>query len=135
MNTNQLAEELDLNYKTVQHHLEVLEESAVLTTQGDDYGKMYFLTDRMTRNLDVLDEVADQADIDLSDSGDTSRYVNAPRSPRRRSSPARRSSSASPPPRSNCSRSRRADHRRNCWCSSSGSNCSSRRSPSSCWWR
>lgn len=67
MNTNRLAEALDLNYKTVQHHLEVLEESDVVTTQGDDYGKMYFLSDRMTRNLDILEEVADQADIEPID--------------------------------------------------------------------
>ncbi len=52
MNTNRLSETLDLNYKTVQHHLEVLEENNVVTTQGDNYGKMYFLTDLMLQNLD-----------------------------------------------------------------------------------
>ena len=67
MNTNQLSETLDLNYKTVQHHLEVLEESSVVTTQGDNYGKMYFLTDRMTENLDILEEVAERADLDPID--------------------------------------------------------------------
>ena len=67
MNTNQLSEALDLNYKTVQHHLELLEESDVVTTEGDNYGKMYFLTDRMTQNLDILEEVADRADIELED--------------------------------------------------------------------
>ena len=64
MNTNQLSNELDLNYKTVQHHLEMLEENDVLTTTGDEYGKMYFLTDRMESNLDLLDEIAEQASID-----------------------------------------------------------------------
>jgi len=68
MNTNQLSKELDLNYKTVQHHLEVLEENTVVTTQGDDYGKLYFLTDRMKHNLDILDEVVEQADIEPNDS-------------------------------------------------------------------
>ena len=67
MNTNQLSETLDLNYKTVQHHLEVLEENDVVTTQGDNYGKMYFLTDRMTENLDILEEIADQADVTTDD--------------------------------------------------------------------
>ncbi|WP_248896363.1 winged helix-turn-helix domain-containing protein [Haloplanus halobius] len=62
-NTNQLSEDLDLNYKTVQHHLEVLGENDIVTTEGDTYGKMYFLTDRMERNLDILDEIAEQADI------------------------------------------------------------------------
>ena len=64
MNTNQLSNELDLNYKTVQHHLEMLEENDVLTTTGDEYGKMYFLTDRMDSNLDLLDEIAEQASLD-----------------------------------------------------------------------
>lgn len=67
MNTNQLSNELDLNYKTVQHHLEVLEENNVVTTQGDDYGKLYFLSDRMTNNLDILEEVVEQADIDTNE--------------------------------------------------------------------
>ncbi|WP_459193144.1 ArsR/SmtB family transcription factor [Halosimplex sp. J119] len=67
MNTNQLSEELDLNYKTVQHHLEVLEENGVVTTEGEDYGTMYFLTDRMEQNLDILQEVAEQADLDTND--------------------------------------------------------------------
>lgn len=65
-NTNQLSETLDLNYKTVQHHLEVLEENNVVTTTGDDYGKMYFLTDRMSNNLDILDDIAEQADLDTN---------------------------------------------------------------------
>jgi len=66
MNTNQLSEHLDLSYKTVQHHLEVLEENNVVTTQGDNYGKMYFLSDRMRRNTDILDDIAEQADLDTN---------------------------------------------------------------------
>lgn len=67
MNTNQLSEELDLNYKTVQHHLEILEENLIVTTQGDNYGQMYFLSDRMEQNLDILEEVVEQADIGTHD--------------------------------------------------------------------
>jgi len=67
MNTNQLSKELDLNYKTVQHHLEILEENTIVTTQGDNYGQMYFLSDRLKNNLDILEEVAEQADIDTDD--------------------------------------------------------------------
>lgn len=65
MNTNQLSNALELNYKTVQHHLEVLEENDIVTTRGDNYGKMYFLTDAMSDNLDILEEIAAQADIDV----------------------------------------------------------------------
>lgn len=68
MNTNQLSNELDLNYKTVQHHLEVLKGNRIVTTEGGNYGKMYFLTDRMVEHLDILEEVARQADFDNHDS-------------------------------------------------------------------
>ncbi|KAB1194818.1 ArsR family transcriptional regulator [Haloferax sp. MBLA0076] len=64
MNTNQLSNELDLDYKTTQHHLELLVENNVLMTMGDSYGKTYFLTDQMEANLDVLDEVARKAKLD-----------------------------------------------------------------------
>lgn len=67
MNTNQLSNELDLNYKTVQHHLEILTENGVLTTEGEGYGEMYFLTDRMKDNLDVLDEIERKAEVETDE--------------------------------------------------------------------
>jgi len=67
MNANQLAEALDLDYKTVRHHLDLLEENAVLETMGEGYGTTYFLTDRMEANLDVLDEVGEQAGITVDE--------------------------------------------------------------------
>jgi DNA-binding transcriptional ArsR family regulator len=67
MNANQLATTLDLDYKTVRHHLDKLEENDVVTSMGEEYGTTYFLTDRMERNLDVLDDVATRADIELED--------------------------------------------------------------------
>ena len=66
-NTNQLSNHLDLNYKTVQHHLEILDENGVVTTQGDGYGTLYFLSDRMERNLDILDEVAERAGVSVDE--------------------------------------------------------------------
>lgn len=40
----------------------------MVTTEGDNYGRLYFLTDRMTWNLDILGEVVDRAGIELEDS-------------------------------------------------------------------
>lgn len=62
MNANQLSEALDLDYKTIRHHLEILCENDVLTTMGEGYGMTYFLTNNMEENLDVLDEVARKAE-------------------------------------------------------------------------
>ena len=64
MNANQLATSLDLDYKTIRHHLGKLEENDVVTSMGDEYGKTYFLTERMEQNIDVLDEIAAEADLD-----------------------------------------------------------------------
>jgi DNA-binding transcriptional ArsR family regulator len=62
-NANQLSNELDLDYRTVRHHLELLEENDVLETMGEGYGKTYFVTDRMEDNLDVLREIGEQSGL------------------------------------------------------------------------
>lgn len=69
MNANQLAENLDLDYKTVRHHLDLLEDNDVLTAMGGDYGRTYFLTDRMESNVDLLEEVAEKAGLEVPDEG------------------------------------------------------------------
>ena len=64
MNANQLAETLDLDYKTVRHHLEKLAENDVVTSMGEEYGTTYFLTDRMEEHIDVVDEIVASTDIE-----------------------------------------------------------------------
>ena len=56
-NANQLADDLDLDYKTVRHHLDVLEENDILTNSGDDYGAVYLPTDRARHNWDTVEEI------------------------------------------------------------------------------
>lgn len=63
MNANQLASTLDLDYKTVRHHLDLLVENSVVEAVGEGYGDTYFLTDRMEANLDVLDQIEATADL------------------------------------------------------------------------
>lgn len=63
MNANQLSETLELDYKTVRHHLRKLEENDVVTSMGEDYGKTYFLTERMEANIDLIDEIAAKSDL------------------------------------------------------------------------
>ncbi|MFC7046284.1 ArsR/SmtB family transcription factor [Halobacteriaceae archaeon GCM10025711] len=63
-NANQLAEQLDLDYKTVRHHLDVLEENGIVEDSGDEYGAVYLPTDQARSNWDVVEaifeEVADE---------------------------------------------------------------------------
>lgn len=56
-NANQLAADLDLDYKTVRHHLGVLEENDVVRDSGDDYGAVYLPTDRTRHHWDVVEDI------------------------------------------------------------------------------
>jgi Predicted transcriptional regulator len=64
-NANKLSEVLNLNYKTVRHHIKVLEENKVITSPGKrKYGEMYFLTDKMEENFDTFQEIWKELKID-----------------------------------------------------------------------
>ncbi|MFB6139834.1 MAG: winged helix-turn-helix domain-containing protein [Halosimplex sp.] len=56
-NANQLAEDLELDYTTVRHHLEVLEDNNVLESSGDDYGAVYLPTDQCRAHWDTVEDV------------------------------------------------------------------------------
>ncbi len=60
MNTNQLRIALDLDYKTVGHHLEVLEDNDLITSAGNRYGKMYFVSQKLEESMEVFEEVWSQ---------------------------------------------------------------------------
>ncbi len=59
-NANQLAERLDLDYNTVTHHLEMLEEHDVIEAGDNDYGQLYFLTDRFEGYWDTFEEISEE---------------------------------------------------------------------------
>jgi DNA-binding transcriptional ArsR family regulator len=56
-NAHQLAKELDLDYKTVRHHLKILKENKVIKSTGDSYSKLYFLTEEVEQNYDIFREI------------------------------------------------------------------------------
>ena len=41
-NMNSLARELDVNYRTVEHHINILIKSEMVVGEGEGYGKIYF---------------------------------------------------------------------------------------------
>jgi DNA-binding transcriptional ArsR family regulator len=59
-NAHQLAEELNVNYRTIRHHLKILEDSDVVKSAGEKYGKMYFLSDSMEKNYDDFEIIWEQ---------------------------------------------------------------------------
>ncbi len=56
-NANQIAEKLNLDYKTVRHHIKVLEDNNIIVSSGDKYGTLYFLSNDMENSVDVFDEI------------------------------------------------------------------------------
>lgn len=61
-NANQLAEDLDLDYTTIRHHLDVLLDHGVVEQAGGDYGTIYILTDRVNDHWSVIEEITEVVD-------------------------------------------------------------------------
>ena len=58
-NINQLSLELDLDYKTIQHHIKVLLDHNILVNSNEEkkYGEMIFLSNRMEENYPIFLEI------------------------------------------------------------------------------
>ncbi len=59
-NTHQLAKVLDLDYKAVQHHMQVLEKNNMVSKIGEKYGAIFHLSNFLEINISALDEAIDK---------------------------------------------------------------------------
>ena len=60
-NANKISKSLKLDYKTVRHHLGVLEKNNVITAiNKGKYGAVYFLSEIMNENIEVFGEIWDK---------------------------------------------------------------------------
>ncbi|MBI2649696.1 winged helix-turn-helix transcriptional regulator [Candidatus Woesearchaeota archaeon] len=60
-NANKIAEILKLDYKTVRHHLEVLEKNNIITSiNKGKYGAVYFLSEDIKANYNLFGEIWEQ---------------------------------------------------------------------------
>lgn len=57
LNINQLAKELSLDYKAIQHHIRVLEKNNLVTKMGEKYGIMYFISTFLEVNMETFEEI------------------------------------------------------------------------------
>ena len=57
-NAQQLSQALSLDYTTIRHHLGVLEKNRLVLTEGEKYGKLYFLSEVMEANWAKLEAIA-----------------------------------------------------------------------------
>ncbi len=57
-NANQLSEVLGLDYRTVRHHLDLLQKNGLLTRPtGDAYASPYFLSAHLEGNYGIFEEI------------------------------------------------------------------------------
>ena len=56
-NANQLANNLGMDYRTIRHHLKILQKNRITTSAGDGYGTTYFLSPEMEENYGVFEEI------------------------------------------------------------------------------
>ncbi|MBI2185193.1 MAG: winged helix-turn-helix transcriptional regulator [Thaumarchaeota archaeon] len=57
-NANQLANDLNVDYKGIQHHINVLLKNRLIETpQQGAYGSLYFLSPLMEHHLDYVREI------------------------------------------------------------------------------
>jgi DNA-binding transcriptional ArsR family regulator len=56
-NANQLATKLEVDYKTIRHHIEVLEKNKMITSMGQGYGTTYFLSATLEENYALFEDI------------------------------------------------------------------------------
>ncbi len=57
LNANQLAKELGLDYKAIQHHMRVLEKNNIITKVGEKYNVTYFVSNFLEANMESFNEI------------------------------------------------------------------------------
>lgn len=61
-NTNQLANELNLDYKAIQHHIKVLEKNNMIAKFGKKYAATYFISTFLEVNMETFEEIERKLD-------------------------------------------------------------------------
>ena len=59
---SQLADDLNVTYKTVRYHLDILEDHHVVGPGEENYGQLYFLTDRFHNHNDTFEDILEQVE-------------------------------------------------------------------------
>ena len=56
-NANQLAKSLEMDYRTIRHHLKIMQKNGIITSMGNGYGTTYFLSIELEENYGMFEEI------------------------------------------------------------------------------
>ena len=62
-NANQLATQLKVDYKTIRHHLTILQKNKIIIPVGTHYSTVYFLSQPMEENYSLFEQMASNLDV------------------------------------------------------------------------
>jgi predicted transcriptional regulator len=62
LNINQLAKELGLDYKAIQHHIRVLEKNNLISKVGKKYDMIYLISTFLEVNMETFEEIEEKLD-------------------------------------------------------------------------
>ena len=68
LNARELSKKLELDYKTIQHNIKVLESNSLIDRVGEGYGDMFFPSDLISSNLPTLYKVIKKVEDKLGKS-------------------------------------------------------------------
>lgn len=59
-NANQLSKNLNLDYRTIRHHLDILLKNKLVTVIGDGYGQAYFIHPVLEENYVLFEQISNR---------------------------------------------------------------------------
>ncbi len=62
-NINKLSEVLHVHYRVAEHHIRSLEKNHLVSSAGEKYGKLYFLSPELEAHLHLFDEIWGQIQL------------------------------------------------------------------------
>ena len=67
-NLNQIAQKLNLEYRSIQHHIEILKRNSLVISQGEKYGLTYFLSPFVEANFAIFEDICSKLNFKLEES-------------------------------------------------------------------
>ncbi|MEM4630403.1 MAG: winged helix-turn-helix domain-containing protein [Candidatus Diapherotrites archaeon] len=63
MNIHSISQFLGLNYKTVQHHIDLLLENNFISKTGNKYGQLFFWSEQLKSKNDLFKRILEENDL------------------------------------------------------------------------